>query len=108
MIPDIRPWPPPRPGKRRLTAWVKITVRIRKPSPVAIQAARISLRTSGVATPQAVVPARAARTNRPSRPRIRSINIDAIAWVFLIRMRTRYAALMKSPPTAPGMTRLKT
>ena len=75
---------------------------------MATQAARISLRTSGVAMLQATVPAIAASTNRPSRPRIRSITIDAIACVFLMCIRTRYAALIKSPPTAPGITRLKT
>ena len=36
------------------------------------------------------------------------MTIEATACVRLMSIRTRYAALMKSPPTAPGITRLKT
>ena len=52
-------------------------------------------------------PATVARVNRASRPMIRSMTIDAMACVFFTCIRTRYAALIRSPPTAPGITRLK-
>src|SRR5271166_5287602 len=91
MMPASRPWPePPSPGKRRVRGWVKINTSTKNASPVAIQAATISLRTSDESTPlQATAPASAASTNSPSRPRILSITIEAMACVFLICIRTR-------------------
>ena len=73
-----------------------------------IQANAISLRTSGVALDHANAPTAPASTNRPSRPSARSITIDATAWAFCSCSRQRNAALITSPPTAPGITRLNT
>ncbi len=72
-----------------MNTWPKITASTSTPRPVAIQAATISLATSPEALGQANAPAIVARMKRPSRPTIRSITIDATAWVFLMCIRTR-------------------
>ena len=85
----IRPWPLSRPGNLRVRACVKTAVRPRAPAANSAQTIMTSRRTSTVAIGQATTPATPASRNSPSRPRIRSSTIDAIACVLLIRIRIR-------------------
>ena len=85
----------------------------RIPSPIVphatiIQANAMRFRTLTSAEGQANAPTAPARTKRPRRPSARSITIEATACVFLSCSRQRKAALITSPPTVPGITRLNT